>query len=269
MAREWFLVATCVLSIACAGGKGPSVDTDVGDTDGAGVDTDIAAGDGDTALFIETAVPDTEPPTPSDTSQPTDTDPPDAFHLSFGDLVLTEFMFEPSANDCAATLSGQYIELKNVTDHAVNLQNLVLRFGVHSQTVTQRVILQPGAYAVGRPDTTACVGYPPSFVDDFTYSTLVELMAEGSNTTLRLQRPDTILIDSVNYNGWQLGGPGVRVLPGHAAHLNAGVEDAVSNDRPDAWCSADEALGTSAPTEAATFGTPGRQAQGCASVPAP
>ena len=269
MSRAWLLVATCVLSIACAGGKGPSADTDVGDTDGAGADTDVAAGDGDTALFIETAVPDTEPPTPSDTSQPTDTDPPDAFHLSFGDLVLTEFMFEPSANDCAGTLSGQYIELKNVTDHAVNLQNLVLRFGVHSQTVTQRVILQPGAYAVGRPDTTACVGYSASFVADFTYTASLALTALGVARPLDLRSRNGIQIDSVNYDAWQLGGPGVRVLPGHAAHLNAGAEDAASNDRPEAWCSADEALGTSAPTEAATFGTPGRQAQGCASVPAP
>jgi hypothetical protein len=257
--------------VACAGGevKTPAGDTDLWDTDGGAGDSDVAGADTDTGLFAETGLFDTDAPSDTDTAQPTDTDLPTATSLAVGDLVLTEVMIEPSLSDCATMAYGQYVELKNATDHVVNLQGLVLRYGARTHVVTERALLQPGAYAVGRPDTTACAGYPPSFLSDFTYSTLVVLMAQGSDTTVRLQRPDSVLVDSVDYGRWELGGSAVRVLPGHAAQLKAGAEDATSNDAPDGWCSADEALGTSLPVEEATFGTPGRQAQGCASAPAP
>ncbi len=271
MARAWTVVVACVWSVACASGgdKPQGGGTDAEDTDGLVADTDVADGDTDTALFAETGLFDTDAPTPTDTSQPADTDPPTAAGLAFGDLVLTELMIEPSTLDCDPVLTGQYIELKNATDHVVNLQGLVLRFGQASDAVAQDVRVQPGAYVVGRPDTTACPGFPPSFSADFTYAASVVLSAQGPSTTVQILTPQSITIDSVNVNPWALGGPSARFLSGHAAHLNAGAEDAASNDLPSNWCSADESLGTSLPVEDATFGTPGRAAQGCESVPTP
>ncbi len=255
-------------------------DTDVVDTDTDTVDTtDTDTGDSD-VVDSDTNNPDTFPPdsdtidsdsdtVPNDTGIDTDIKIIDGKTMQFGDLVLSEVMVTPSFDDCSNEAYGQYIEMKNATDHELNLQFVVVRYGARSFTVTSQVLVQPGAYAIGRPSFAACAGYLPSFHADFTYSSNIVFTSAGSNTTLSLLRPDSVTIDTVNFSTWQFGPSPERFTRGYSVHLTPGKEDASSNDFPDSWCLADELLGIDIPGKSPSYGTPARQAHGCTAIVGP
>lgn len=249
-------------------------DTDVPDTDPGDTDTDTDPGDTDTAhtgSTGDTHTGDTTVDTDTDTDSgdtTIDTDPPKAGDLLFGDVVITEVMVTPSPDDCASDGQGQYIEIKNATDQLINLQDLIIRYGARQHRILTPVLVAPGAYVIGRPNLPACSGYPPSFVAAFTYASTIVFSSTGA-TSITLQTPSLITLDSVNFDLWQFGVAPERFTRGYSVHLTGGAEDASSNDLADSWCLADEIFTAVLPNKVSTFGTPGDQATGCTMVEPP
>ncbi len=169
--------------------------------------------------------------------------------IGFGDLLITEIMFNPSALGDA---EGEYLEIMNMTDAPVSLNQLVLvraGNGVH-HTVGEEFILQAGDYAVlGRTEIA-------TDEIDYVYGSSITLPNAGEEIQLRnygSDGTDGSVIFAVNYGG--AGFPASAA--GASIELQTGISDPVEAANGNNWCL------SSSPFSTGDFGTPGEANVGC------
>jgi len=141
-----------------------------------------------------------------------------------GDVVITEIM--PNPEKVAADSQGEWFEVTNVADVAVNLWGLYVDDdGSDEFTIDGDVVIEPGAYAVvGRNSDTATNG---GVTVDYVYSGMA---LTNDTDSLRLTR-DTDVVDYVAWTGdWPVA-PGVAIQldPSHVGDDNADLAN---------WCAA-------------------------------
>lgn len=166
-----------------------------------------------------------------------------------GEVVITEYMADPSAVDDSA---GEWIELLSLASDTRSLAGCVLGDGAsNSVTIATAVTLGAGARVVlGRnADTTKNGGVTL----DYAY---------GGSFALNNSTPDAIIldcggvvVDAVSY------GTGWPQKSGSAVQLDPDKTDPTQNDQPASWCLATTAL------NATDFGTPGAANTPCVADP--
>lgn len=155
-----------------------------------------------------------------------------------GEVVITEFMREPTACDAA---SGQYIEVINLVGRPLDFGTMELGNGTEWVPLSS-FTAEPRSLVVLAPaGASPCHG----FVPEVTF-------AGGIGTTSLSLRSGKGMVDEVSFAGWQ-------GEAGRSWSLDGSVLTAAGNDDPAVWCPSEEAIvGT------ADFGSPGRGNGGCA-----
>ena len=149
--------------------------------------------------------------------------------LQAGDLVITEMMNDPAVPDAV----GEWIELYNRTDHAVDLRGLNLHDdGTDQHTVAQALVVPAHDYAVLGASTSTAVNGGVGV--DYAWTNL--LLGSGSDAIV-LEGPGGV-IDALRY------GPGFPVSHALSMSLDADSLDAGLNDLAERWCAAPTSPGT-------------------------
>ncbi|MFT7579639.1 MAG: cysteine-rich repeat protein [Myxococcota bacterium] len=176
-----------------------------------------------------------------------------------GALLVTELMANPEA---ATEPAGEWFEVFNVSETAIDLFGWTLGSGDKTHTVSESVVVLPGDYAVlGRSADPAANG---GLVVDYVYGTLTFKNSGTDNITLvyGADTPDPIVIDEVLYTtgttgGWSIpAGRSLQLNP--LIYASLAMPNAAVNDAASSWCAPsmtpiDE--GATAPPS--DFGTPG------------
>jgi Lamin Tail Domain len=163
-----------------------------------------------------------------------------------GQVVVTEILADPGG------AAGEWIEIFNATDQAVDLRGVVLAVeGAGGEALQRHVMraarVEPGAYFVLGRDGAGAAAAPVGYVYG---EALHELPDDGGRVSLRC---DVIDVDVAVYPG---APPGVAV-----GVSGATLPDALSNDDPAGWCAAQRDF---APGRA---GSPGAANEACAGMP--
>jgi hypothetical protein len=164
-----------------------------------------------------------------------------------GGLIISEIMANPAALDDAA---GEWFEIYNALQQAVNLQNLVIRRDeANIHIISEPIILLPGHYYALARSAGAFDG------EKYVYGSSITL----SNTSARLSisnygtnGADGSEIFAVTYGGSGFSVPNGASLSLNPLHMNA--TDAQSGNW---WCIATSAYNT------ADYGTPGKTNDNC------
>jgi len=200
--------------------------------------------------------------------------------LVAGDLVVTEIMHNPhglsTGGDGAdsSDSTGEWFEIYNAKDVAVNLRGLVLTdvdaSRAQTHTISRDVVVGAGSYVVlGNSADRSVNGDVPvayAWPADGSWSL-------GNNGDEILLKAGSLLIDSVSYNNADSDGDGAKDWPdvkGFSMSLN--VLDAASNDLAANWCLSEPAFGPSIVYDVGgnrQHGTPGAANGGCATVTLP
>ena len=144
-----------------------------------------------------------------------------------GELVITEVMVDVNEPGCS-DLNGEYFELYNGSADVVNLEGMLIESTDGQFLVTEDVLIDPGAWAVGVRDANPrCYAFTP----DFVYSTI---RFRGADL-LRLSNAAGA-IDEVDFRSW------ADVPTGASLMLSGDVLDAVNNDDPLLWCGAPDLI---------------------------
>lgn len=158
-----------------------------------------------------------------------------ALHPRAGEVVITEFMSDPTA---VADAGGEWIELYNAGTRDIELRGCALDDNGARHPISESLRLQAGAYAALAGDGA---GFAPDIVLTFSLSNGADRIALICDETE---------VDRVDY------GAGFPLEPGTSTSLDPGSLDAAANDAPQAWCSSRVVLG-------AQFGTPGAPNEPC------
>ena len=167
---------------------------------------------------------------------------------AFGDLLITEIMYNPLA---LSDTEGEWIEVYNNSGHAINLKDLVIRRGSATtfHQISTDVNLAAGAYAVlGRTSTAA------SHVD-YVYPS-INLTNTGDEiiiNTYGTTGMDGTIICSVDYS---LTGF-LTNLNGKSLQLDPSVHDAAEAQIGSNWCASTVTYSTG------DYGTPGAANSNC------
>lgn len=164
-----------------------------------------------------------------------------------GGLIISEIMANPAALDDA---TGEWFEIYNTLQQAVNLKNLVLRRDeANIHIISEPIILLPGHYYAMARSAGAFDG------EKYVYGSSITL----SNTSARLSisnygtnGADGSEIFTVTYGGSGFAVPNGASLSLNPLHLNA--VDAQSGNW---WCVATSAYNTG------DYGTPGKTNDNC------
>lgn len=155
---------------------------------------------------------------------------------SSGDIIITEFMPDPVK---VADASGEWIELCNTTDHAIDINKWQLKDGAskkHNIAAKMALPVKPHQFLflALKGDSTVNGGLHP----DYVYSNF-----SLPNTTGKLLLTDSagVIIDSVRYS---------NVVAGKAWSLDPLYFSGKGNDDADHWCSATTPYGNG------DYGTP-------------
>ncbi len=153
--------------------------------------------------------------------------------LGEGDLVITEIMRDPEAvfDDL-----GEWIELHNATDGAVDLRGLELRDADGDAfVVTETVLVEPWSYAVlaANADAHSNGGVTASW--DYPYTSFT--LANGPDELVLAH--SGVIFDSVVWDD----GVSFPALAGASMVLDPDHLDADSNDDGAYWCAATTAYG--------------------------
>ncbi len=175
--------------------------------------------------------------------------PPTVAQPVAGEVLVSEFMVLPTG---ISDTNGQWIELKNVSDHSVNLQGC--RYGnagtLAWQDLMSRMVLEPDEAVLfaANEEPTQNGGLDP----DHRFTT-TRLLFNRVTDTIRLQCSGTD-IDRVDYDlgEWEISS-------GHAAQLDLDITDASLNDEGSSWCNAQTAY------FGGNYGTPGSPNEVCVS----
>ena len=163
--------------------------------------------------------------------------------IGFGDLLITEIMYNP---DALSDSEGEWIEIYNNSGNTVNLKDLVIRRGSKSNfhQIASDVNLASGAYAV--------LGRTEFATDniDYVYGKSILLANNGSEliiNTFGNDGTDGPVICSVDY-----GATGFNTrLEGKSIQLDPSIKDAAEAQLGSNWCSSSLKYSTG------DFGTPG------------
>ncbi len=171
-----------------------------------------------------------------------------------GDLVITEFLANPNVPDTV----GEWFEVLNVTDHALDIQGLVLKdegTDVHTLPVGTPIVVQPGQYFLfGCSDDLGVSGFAGV---DYVYPRGSFQLANTSDEIQLVM--DGVLVDEVWYGqNAPSGDRGPGVSTGTSTALNPAVTaDATANDLGVNWCYSSSTYGGS------DQGTPGEPNDTC------
>jgi|GEM_PF-3118625 len=169
-----------------------------------------------------------------------------------GDVVVTEIGFNPDACDTAGSdAAGEWIELKNVSSHALNLVGWTLTDNQATATVATSLTLLAGDFVV------FCNGATRPAWCDFSYGATISLGNGGDKLTLK--DGFGTLIDEVTgfLAGWPSSVSGTGIA-GVALALDPGRETAAKNDLTWSWCAAQGTM------TCGDIGSPGEQNAACA-----
>ncbi len=162
--------------------------------------------------------------------------------VAYGEILITEIMYNPSA---LSDTEGEWFEIYNNSDHAINLQNLVLgRDDANRHIVTDPIELSPGAYFVFTRNelaTDASNGY--------VYGSAILLPNTGAVLSIYNEGTETdpgALIFSVNY-----GADNFPDYPGASISLSPTLNNATDAILGTSWCISTSVYNTG------DLGTPG------------
>jgi len=177
-----------------------------------------------------------------------DTDGTAAGAIGYGDLLITEIMYDPVA---LTDTYGEWIELYNNSAQTINLENLVLmRDEDDVHIIASPVALAPGAYVVLARNAQA-TGEAGTYV----FGSAISLTNTGG--VLAVYNSGTEdepgpLIFSVDY-----GADGFPAGSGTSLCLDPSVSGASAAALPDSWCTSVTPFGTG------DLGTPGKENDEC------
>lgn len=162
--------------------------------------------------------------------------------IGYGDLLITELMFNPTALDDA---SGEWIEVYNASDSTLNLKDLVIRrISGSKHTIADDVILAPHQYAVlARSDSAVS---SPDYV--YTSISLTNTADEIIINKYGTDGTDGQIICSVAYST-ALGFP--SSVSGASIQLNTTALNVESAKIGSNWCKSTDTYSTG------DLGTPG------------
>jgi hypothetical protein len=168
--------------------------------------------------------------------------------IAYGDLLITEIMYNPTALDDAL---GEWIEVYNASDSTVNLKDLVIRKASGSMhTIASDVVVASHQYAVLARSDTAVIS------PDYVYSSIsltntadeIIINKYGTNGS------DGLVICSVAYSS-ALGFP--SGVSGSSIQLDISAFNVVSARSGSNWCKSTLAYSTG------DLGTPGTTNLSC------
>jgi hypothetical protein len=166
---------------------------------------------------------------------------------SANDLIITEIMYDPSALTDA---NGEWFEVYNATNQAVDLNNLVIdKNGTERHVINTSVTVSAHGYQVlSRTDTAVDAS-------GYVYGTSISLTNSGATLSLSTYGTtgtDGFVICSVNY-----GGTGFPSATGASICLDPDRLSAADASLGSSWCNSVTPFGTG------DLGTPGRVNDNC------
>jgi len=167
---------------------------------------------------------------------------PDPGAIAFGDLLITEIMYNPTA---LSDTEGEWFEVYNPTGHSINLQNLILgRDEANRHTISEALTLQPGTYMVFQRHDTATTA-------SSTYTFGSDLLLPNTGAVLSIFNEGTesepgALIFSVDYGDF-----GFPEGSGASICLNPELMNAADAPQGTSWCVSSSLYSTG------DLGTPG------------
>ncbi len=168
--------------------------------------------------------------------------------LAYGDLLITEIMYDPSA---LSDTEGEWFEIYNNSDQAINLQNLILgRDDTNMHTITDSILLLPGEYyAITRTVQATDV------TNKYVYGSAITLSNTGAVLTIYNEEMDGnpgVVIFSVNYGDTDFpSGSGASIS------LNPIFMNATNAVLGTSWCKSTSSYNTG------DLGTPGMANDSC------
>lgn len=169
--------------------------------------------------------------------------------LTYGDLLITEVMCNPSALPDA---SGEWIELYNNSAKTINLKDLIIRrdstADVHQ--INSDVNVSPGSYVVLATTDSATDHV------DYVYGSAINLINTGpklSISTYGTDGTDGTLLCAVDFGDSSF----VKIASGKALQLDPSVHNADDAKLGTNWCNASTAYSTG------DYGTPGTANTNC------
>jgi hypothetical protein len=162
--------------------------------------------------------------------------------LGFGDILITEIMYDPSA---LSDTEGEWFEIYNNSGQTINLQNLILgRDDLNRHTVTDPIDLLPGAFFVFKRTVMAS-----NALNGYVYGSDITLSNTGAVLSIFNKGTETVpgpVIFSVDY--------GLVGFPdGAGASISLGPDRINAADAllGSSWCAATSVYNTG------DLGTPG------------
>lgn len=161
-----------------------------------------------------------------------------------GDLILTEFLANPSA---VGDDAGEWVEFYNPSSSTTyNLKDCILTDdGSDSAPILDTVNVGPGEYV------TLSNGSSPGFTPDYTYTGSYAIANTTADEIVLVCGLSSTEIDRVNYTSSFAGDTGI------AAQLDVDSYDHVENDTATNWCDATNDQGNG------DLGTPGAENDPC------
>ncbi len=176
------------------------------------------------------------------------TDNPLNSPVGYGEILITEIMYDPSA---LPDTEGEWFEIYNRSDQAVNLQNLILgRDDSNRHTIEDSIELAPGSYFVLMRTDAAT-----DAVNSYVYGPDISLTNSGAVLAIYNEGTETdpgALIFSVDYGGADFpGGSGASIS------LDPDMISAVDAIVGTSWCTSASVYSTG------DYGTPGMVNDAC------
>ena len=142
-------------------------------------------------------------------------------HEQSGTVIFNELMSNPAV---LSDGEGEWLELQNTADSAVNLQGCSIERDTTGYVIEGPLSVEPGAVA------TVASGDSPGFLPDYVVPTLS--LPNTGTYALKLVCAGQVL-DALSIDPTALpGGPGI------AASLSSDRSNALANDAPANWCAA-------------------------------
>ena len=168
--------------------------------------------------------------------------------IGYGELLITEIMYDPSS---LTDTEGEWFEIYNHSDQAINLQNLILgRDDTNRHTITDSIELVPGEYFVFQR-----TGIATGAVNSYVYGSDISLTNTGAVLAIFNEGTESDpgeLIFSVNYGGVNFpGGSGASIS------LDPDLMNAAAAVLGTSWCTSVSVYGTG------DQGTPGVANDAC------
>jgi len=167
--------------------------------------------------------------------------------LGSGELLITEIMYDPTAQTDAV---GEWVEIYNNTNRALNLKNLVIRKNdTESHIITDSISLLPGGYWVLARAESAVAGNKYNYGTDITLNNTGAVLSVSNFGT---DGTDGTVICSVNY-----GAEGFPAASGASISLDPGSLNATDAATGTSWCISSSVFDTG------DMGTPGAVNDNC------